>query len=422
MGTTKDKLKRALDSKRDIRSALSEVTGSDPGNIMRHYSQIIRGLCVCDCNKPEGIERINILLSSNQPEIDEGLFGIEVRVTYEGFDETYTWQGVTITLDIPTGLEYTVTAGEVENYKSPESLSYTSTSEEGRVNTVIIGSYLTEDVTVNVSANDGASVDGQLVNVTTNDVTTSHTVKDGKVQFKVEHGLEYDITMSDKDGYVTPSSQSFTSESALRSVSMMYEKILHSGTMNPTNGVYILDTDGYFHNEAEWDGTYTADCVAVITSNCRFGIALTENPSNEVQILSVYSGELENYMTAMSTSTKAKADYDGAENTTNIMKVESSTNYAAGWCNAFSFPSGKKGYLGAAGQWWAAYSNKAAVDAAIAKAGGTRLKTQGTYWTSTFYGVNSDDYRSCWHLDWLDGDIDHNYVTNEHYVRAFSAL
>jgi hypothetical protein len=91
-----------------------------------------------------------------------------------------------------------------------------------------------------------------------------------------------------------------------------------------------------------------------------------------------YYGELNYYMTGISNQTQAKKDYDGATNTTNIMKLQKSKMYAAGWCNAFSFPSGKKGFLPSLGQMMTAYLNKAAVDAALTKAGGTAF-------TSAYY-------------------------------------
>lgn len=193
----------------------------------------------------------------------------------------------------------------------------------------------------------------------------------------------------------------------------------HTGTLNPTNGVYIQDTDGYFHTEAEWDGTYTADCVAVITSNCRFGIALTE-ASDRMQIVSSTSETLENYMTAIPDETQAKADYDGATNTTNIMKQQSGTDYAAGWCNAFSFPSGKKGFLPSLGQMWAAYSNKDAVDAALTKAGGTAL-TSVFYWTSTYFGF-SGAHEYIWALYWGDGRLGYPRLIQRNLARAFAAI
>lgn len=143
--------------------------------------------------------------------------------------------------------------------------------------------------------------------------------------------------------------------------------------------------------------------------------------SGIMQIHSSYSGALEEYMTAISDETQAKADYDGATNTTNIMKLQSGTGYAAGWCNAFSFPSGKKGFLPSLGQMWAAYSNKAAVDAALTKAGGTAL-TSEYYWTSTFWCVYSGGNRVCWVLDWSVGAVGYDGLSGYYRVRAFCSI
>jgi hypothetical protein len=77
-------------------------------------------------------------------------------------------------------------------------------------------------------------------------------------------------------------------------------------------------------------------------------------------------------------------DYDGEVQTTVILSElgnNSSAAPAAYYCRAFTFPNGKKGYLGAAGEWWAAFNNKVAIESALSKCGGSAAKYY--YWTST---------------------------------------
>lgn len=238
----------------------------------------------------------------------------------------------------------------------------------------------------------------------------SYTITNGKVEFDIPEGVEYTISVEDIGGYTTPEPQSFVAGVGTRTVDMVYEAV--------KLGVFIQGVSGKLYETASWTSQETANGVAVLTEECSFVIALTDAP-DKMQIYARDIGALENYMTAIPNETQAKADYGGATNTTNIMKLQRSTSYAAGWCDAFSFPSGKKGFLPSLGQMWAVYSNKSAVDAALTKAGGTAFVT--TYWTSTFWGVNGD-YRFCWRLTWSSGTVTQRYLSDSYQVRAFSDL
>ena len=244
------------------------------------------------------------------------------------------------------------------------------------------------------------------------ELVSSYTITDGKVEFDIPAGVEYTISVEDVDGYTTPEPQSFVAGVGTRTVDMVYEAV--------KLGVFIQGVSGKLYETDDWTSQETPNGVAVLTEECSFVIALTQ-ASSAMRIHSSYSGALDDYMTAISDETQAKADYDGATNTANIMKLQSGTSYAAGWCNAFSFPSGKKGFLPSLGQMWAAYSNKFAVDAALTKAGGTALSTNSYYWTSTFRGVYSSGNRGCWRLGW-SGSVGSNSLGTNYMVRAFCSL
>ena len=335
------------------------------------------------------------------------------KITINGKSHTLTATG-TCTQKVAFGTTYSITADEKTNYTTPTSIT-NRTASQASYSATMEYKLANETLTVNVSG----LTSGFTITVKDSSGNVLGTSTSATKAFSIAKGTVYYVYASSVSGYIV--TESFGPYTAVaggaRTVSVAYT--YRPGTTNPTNGVYIKDTEGYYHTTDAWDGTYTADCVAVITSNCRFGIALTE-ASDTMQIHSGYSGALENYMTAISDETQAKADYDGATNTTNIMKLQSGTGYAAGWCNAFSFPSGKKGFLPSLGQMWAAYSNKTAVDAALTKAGGTAL-TSAYYWTSTFWGVTSG-YRHCWVLRWGDGYVSGYTLNCYDRVRAFSAL
>ena len=187
------------------------------------------------------------------------------------------------------------------------------------------------------------------------------------------------------------------------------------------NGVYIEATNGELFTADKWAGSLTPNSVVVIQDEVRFRIALTQS-SNTMQMHSSSSGTLENYMTAISDTAQAKLDMKSAENTANIMKLQNGTNYAAGYCNSFTFPDGKtKGLLPALGWLQTAYDNTAAVDACLAACGATAMDTSNYHWASTFWGVYSGGGRSCWMLGWSDGGVNDTSLDFSRRVRPFAA-
>ena len=125
------------------------------------------------------------------------------------------------------------------------------------------------------------------------------------------------------------------------------------------------------------------------------------------------------------TPSKAVLDNDGAGNTPKI--IEQCNGYtsagvtgapAAEYCASYTFPNGKTGYLGALGEWQAAYNNKTKVNSAMSLIGGTPLSTSDYYWSST----QASSYYS-WVFGWYSSSYlsDYNKYTI-YYVRAFCQL
>lgn len=185
-------------------------------------------------------------------------------------------------------------------------------------------------------------------------------------------------------------------------------------------GVYIEDVEGYLYTEDEWDGSKMANGIAVLTDNCRFVMAL-----QDAHISSCMWGGYRKVISGIATATEAfmaKADYAGASNTDIIINELSgyNDNYVTGapaaeYCKAFTYPNGKKGYLGAAGEWQAALDNKAAIVYALSKCGGLVLSDD--YWTSTPYTQNRS-----WCVFWNSGSLSNDNRVSSYYVRAFATL
>ena len=185
-----------------------------------------------------------------------------------------------------------------------------------------------------------------------------------------------------------------------------------------TNGVFIQDVKGKLWKTLDWDGSVKPNAIAVIADESKFLIALCEF---DLRISDSSRTEFDRYMFSTSCSNLAISDYNGAENTANILKTQSSTEYAAGYCNALIFPDGNtKGFLPSLGQLNLAYQNKSAVATALSKCGGTAMANY-YHWSSSFWGVD-DIYRFCWTLRWSDGKVDSDSLYNRCHVRPFADL
>lgn len=185
--------------------------------------------------------------------------------------------------------------------------------------------------------------------------------------------------------------------------------------------VYIQDINGKLWKTEDWDGSVNPNAIAVITPQHKFRIALIRI-SFPIAMSRSDKDKWEKYLSGTSQS-NAQVDYNGVTNTQLIVtKCQSSTEYAAGACNAYIFPDGSKGYLPALGELLLAYQNKEAIAAALSACGGIAL-SDGYYWSSTFFGVSGGMNRNCWWgLNWYNGAVSYHLWHYDLYVRAFAPL
>ena len=334
-------------------------------------------------------EILNLQLVTNQSS-HEDLIGATVKIN----SQTYTWDGQDITVEIPAMTTYTIEVSEVEGYRTPEIQIISS--QTGNVNNVTL-SYDCELVTINVSDSDGNTLDSS--NVTIN----------GIVGNKVPYGEVYTIVANTIDGYRTPASQTYTANQPQRTVDIVYVSKF---------GIFIEDIDGNLYTEAQWDGSKTANGIAVLTDNCEFVIALQDAYTSTCQWGS--NGILARGITTTTIQSEAMIDYDGEIQTISILAElgnSSSTSDApaAYYCHAFTFPNGKKGYLGAAGEWQAVLDNKVAIVSALNKCGGSAMSPR--YWTSTQY----NKYIS-WIMWWENESLNSSQKYDVRYLRAFAPI
>ena len=397
MNTTADKLNKLISTKAGIKAAIEAKGVTDVGERFADYPDKILQI-----PSPE-YEVVNLTLTTNQATHEE-LIGKVVHVKYATEDEQYTWEGETLTIKIPKYVAYTVELPEVEDYRKPGNFGYTAVGGNTRNITV---SYDTELLTVTVSC-EVASVDltGQQVTI---DGVAYQTPSDRTIVVKIPFGKTYDIVASARVGFDTPKELSFTASQATRGVTITYLKI--------KLGIFILDTDGNLVKQSEWSTSNNSKAVgvAVLSDNCKFVIAPAQN---NVSLVWAPHGAEDSVSGVITTNRliAAISDYSGVSNSSAIVsKYRAGTNYAAGWCQNFSFKDGKKGYLGACGEWREAYNNKDEIAACMSLIGGTTIG--GEYWTSTQYAANR-----AWFSNWndsLEGNYLKRYSLN---VRAFAAL
>ena len=246
-------------------------------------------------------------------------------------------------------------------------------------------------------------------NTMTNEIQTQ-TWNGIPLVFKIPSVNTYTVSVSNVSGYTTPVELSYTAGvSTSRAVVMTYKYIYI--------GVYIYDTDGNFTKADDWNTVNNGKAVGVYvgTENSKFVIALTA--SIEKKQWGGYNTAISGIVTTTNITT-AKKDYAGEANTDKIIAQLGSSNApAAEYCRSLTFKNGKKGYLWSLGEMQDAYNNKAAIDAAMSKIGGTPMTTDNYHWTSTQYSSTR-----AWELFWEMGSVTYHDKDNSYYVRAVCSL
>ena len=166
---------------------------------------------------------MSISLTSNQPQPDANLNGTKVSVKYDAETKELTWQGSALAIKIPTGSAYTITAGTVNGYNAPEEKAGTASGVSGNISI----NYTTEKATINVTADDSASVAGQtltVVNTKDNSQIYRGAAGTGIVLY-IPFGTGYKVSVNAMSAYHPVPDQTFTAGSAARTVAVTYERI-----------------------------------------------------------------------------------------------------------------------------------------------------------------------------------------------------
>lgn len=266
---------------------------------------------------------------------------------------------------------------------------------------------VTVTLTSSVSSSD-SKLNGVVVTVknTMTNETQTQTWNGTPLVFKIPSVNTYTVSASSVFGYGTPVKLSYTAGvSTNRAVVIAYKYV-------PV-GIYIYDTDGNFTKADDWNTANNGKAVGVSvrTENSVFVISPTD--SSETKLWGGYGTTISGIVTSTDSVT-AKKDYAGELNTDKIIAQLGIGNApAAEYCRSLTFKNGKKGYLWSLGEAQDAYNNKASINAAMSKIGGTEITDDYDLWTST---QKSSNY--AWNLNWEYGYANSYNKGNTDYVRA----
>lgn len=177
-----------------------------------------------------------ITVTSNQSQPDSALNGLKLTLSYDKVSKEINWTNTPQSVNIPTGIEYTITGENIEGYKTPNPLSQIA---EGTSGTATL-SYNTTVLSIEVTSNQSDDLDSLTV-------TVNFDSKDHQLQFNgketksinVPTGSEFTITFPEISSYTKPSVISDTAAGASMSKSGEYKstKLTVTRASNQSEGL-----------------------------------------------------------------------------------------------------------------------------------------------------------------------------------------
>lgn len=178
-------------------------------------------------------------------------------------------------------------------------------------------------------------------------------------------------------------------------------------------GVFIQHVNGRLFPRVDWiAGGYSndeANGVAIIDDACKFVIAKTDSVAQNRSWQATAT-----LIEGISTHTEeanAITDFYGVANT----DLMTNSNLKS-FCTSYSFPNGKKGYVGAAGEWNLVLNKYSEVASALSAIGGVSISSK-KYWTSTQY-----DQSKAWVCTTITNSVYSDTKTYNYYARAFTEI
>jgi len=181
-----------------------------------------------------------------------------------------------------------------------------------------------------------------------------------------------------------------------------------------TEGVYILDVNGYYTPYKQWNVASNAQSVgvAIIDIRASFMIAPTDIAACIwSDISSLVPGIVASY-----DLNQLNKDYFGQENTRLIIEAQGSRAAAAYNCDGYRFRNNKEGHLPGYGEWWIAYLRRNEVNEALQMIGDA-IPDYKDYWTSSQCPSGH-----AWYFGWWNAQHDCTNKNIIKQVRPFGEL
>jgi hypothetical protein len=169
-------------------------------------------------------------------------------------------------LKVPHGETISITYSDVTGYKPPSAVNKVFTA----ANETQVATWQTEMLNITVSADNSASMNGQIVTVKEGSTVLLNQAWAGSViSLKVPFGTSYVVSCDERVGFTMPELQTYTANTPTRPVTMQYEKIttnyiIIDQTITDPATMISGDVNGYIiqwirNNSHRYLGKYTAD-------------------------------------------------------------------------------------------------------------------------------------------------------------------
>ncbi|OAV76062.1 hypothetical protein Barb7_00296 [Bacteroidales bacterium Barb7] len=223
-------------------------------------------------------ETATVTLISNQSTTDAALIGTKITSSYAGNTYEKVWNGSPIEFDILPNYSYTITPGNAAGYKTPEGVGYYSDSSVQRY---ITFEYKTEKQVIYLSSNDLDDLTGQTVTVKVGSTTIyTGTWSGSALNVYVPYDVQFTVSVSDKTGYSTPASQTYTASQLSREYSFVYNSETVNISLSANDGASVIGKTVTITNNSGgatiWSGTWNGETlVAKVPYGITYDINVT---------------------------------------------------------------------------------------------------------------------------------------------------
>ena len=196
---------------------------------------------------------------------NDSIIGATVKVTTAAGETLLntTWQGAALSVQIPSGVEYTITVGAKDGFITPSPQTYTAT--KGATRSVSL-TYQASTLTVKILSNQDNDSAISSVKATVSYGSTSLQVSNGqKISLPLNANVK--ITFPSVTDYKAPSEINFTHTGGAVEKNGTYQTEIVNVSLSSDNGESVIGQTVTINNVTHtWNGTTISQKVAFGTS------------------------------------------------------------------------------------------------------------------------------------------------------------